>query len=142
EPVGALGGRAGRRGGSSRARPARAPEPRVRGALRLPLRRLRQPAAEVGDPPDPARADRAHTRGGARDGAGRARGDRRGSVATTMIEIVAGPFRFRARFEEERAPATAAAFRRALPFESKLIQARWSGEAAWIPLGDLDFGVG
>ena len=59
-----------------------------------------------------------------------------------MIEIVAGPFRFRARFEEERAPATAAAFRRALPFESKLIQARWSGEAAWIPLGDLDFGVG
>ena len=59
-----------------------------------------------------------------------------------MIEIAAGPFRFRARFEEERAPQTVAAFRRALPFESKLIQARWSGQAAWIPLGDLDFGVG
>ena len=60
----------------------------------------------------------------------------------SAVEITAGPFRFRARFEEERAPQTVAAFRRALPFESKLIQARWSGQAAWIPLGDLDFGVG
>jgi len=59
-----------------------------------------------------------------------------------MIEVSAGPFRFRARFEEGRAPQTCAAFRRALPFESRLIQARWSGQAAWIPLGDLDFGVG
>jgi hypothetical protein len=58
------------------------------------------------------------------------------------IEIAAGPFRFRARFEKERSPQTVAAFRHALPFESKLIQARWSGQAAWIPLGDLDFGVG
>jgi Protein of unknown function (DUF3830) len=59
-----------------------------------------------------------------------------------MIEITVGPYRFVARFEEERASQTVAAFRRALPFESKLIQARWSGQAAWIPLGDLDFGVG
>ena len=57
-----------------------------------------------------------------------------------MIEIAAGPFRFRARFEEERAPGTVAAFRRALPFESKLIQARWSGQAAWVPMGDFDVG--
>ena len=63
-------------------------------------------------------------------------------MATRMIEITAGAYRFRARFEEERSPQTVAAFRRALPFESKLIQARWSGQAAWIPLGDLDFGVG
>jgi hypothetical protein len=63
-------------------------------------------------------------------------------MATPMIEITAGPFTFPARFEEERSPETVAAFRRALPFESKLIQARWSGQAAWIPLGDLDFGVG
>jgi hypothetical protein len=63
-------------------------------------------------------------------------------VATRMIEIVAGPFQFRAEFEEERSPQTVAAFRAALPFESRLIQARWSGQAAWIPLGDLDFGVG
>ena len=30
----------------------------------------------------------------------------------------------------------------ALPFVSKIIHARWSGEAVWIPLGDLQFGVG
>lgn len=29
-----------------------------------------------------------------------------------------------------------------LPLRTHLIQARWSGEAAWIPLGDLDLGVG
>lgn len=28
-----------------------------------------------------------------------------------------------------------------LPFRSKIVQARWSGEAAWIPLGDLQVGV-
>lgn len=25
---------------------------------------------------------------------------------------------------------------------ARLIQARWSGEAAWVPLGDLDLGLG
>ena len=29
-----------------------------------------------------------------------------------------------------------------LPLHARLIQARWSGEAAWIPLGDLDLGLG
>jgi hypothetical protein len=29
-----------------------------------------------------------------------------------------------------------------LPLETQIIQARWSGEAAWIPLGDLDVGLG
>ncbi len=29
-----------------------------------------------------------------------------------------------------------------LPLDSKVIQARWSGESAWIPFGDLDVGVG
>ena len=59
-----------------------------------------------------------------------------------MIEIVAGPFQFRAEFEEERSPRTVAAFRAALPFESRLIQARWSGQSAWIPFGELDLGIG
>jgi Protein of unknown function (DUF3830) len=34
------------------------------------------------------------------------------------------------------------AFTALLPFTKQLIQARWSGEAAWIPLGDLDLGLG
>ena len=29
-----------------------------------------------------------------------------------------------------------------LPLKTKLIQARWSGEAAWIPMGGLELGVG
>ena len=59
-----------------------------------------------------------------------------------MLRITAGPYRFTARMEEEAAPRTCAAFGNALPFRSKLIQARWSGEADWIPLGDRQFGVG
>jgi hypothetical protein len=59
-----------------------------------------------------------------------------------MLEIVCGEFRFRARLEAEAAPQTVAAFRRLLPLESKIIQARWSGQAAWIPFGALDVGVG
>jgi hypothetical protein len=27
-----------------------------------------------------------------------------------------------------------------LPYESKLIQARWSGQAAWVPMGAFDVG--
>lgn len=57
------------------------------------------------------------------------------------VVITVGPLRFTARFEAEGAPATCAAFRSRLPFESRLIQARWSGEAAWAPLGNLHLGV-
>jgi uncharacterized protein DUF3830 len=59
-----------------------------------------------------------------------------------MLQISAGPYRFTARFETEAAPQTVAAFRRMLPLRTKLIHARWSGEATWIPFGDLDVGVG
>ncbi len=59
-----------------------------------------------------------------------------------MLKIVAGPFEFTARLEAEAAPRTVAAFRKLLPLRSKIIQARWSGESAWVPLGDLEVGVG
>jgi hypothetical protein len=59
----------------------------------------------------------------------------------TMLHITAGPFEFTARMEEADAPETCEAFRRILPFHSKIIHARWSGEAAWIPLGDFKLGV-
>lgn len=57
------------------------------------------------------------------------------------VRITVGPLEFIAKWEIEAAPKTCAAFRAALPFRSKLVQARWSGEAAWVPLGDLDLGV-
>jgi hypothetical protein len=59
-----------------------------------------------------------------------------------MLEIVVGEMRFVARLEEEAAPQTVIAFRRLLPLRSRVIHARWSGESAWIPFGDLDVGVG
>jgi Protein of unknown function (DUF3830) len=59
-----------------------------------------------------------------------------------MLEISAGGFDFRARLEDEAAPATVAAFRRMLPLESRIIHVRWSGEGGWIPMGDLDVGIG
>jgi Protein of unknown function (DUF3830) len=59
-----------------------------------------------------------------------------------VLEITVGGLRFSGRLEEDRAPATVAAFRGLLPLESELIHARWSGEATWIPFGDLDVGVG
>ncbi len=60
----------------------------------------------------------------------------------TALTITAGAYSFAARLETELAPATCAAFRKAMPFESKIVHVRWSGEGVWIPLGDLDFGVG
>jgi hypothetical protein len=59
-----------------------------------------------------------------------------------MLQIAVGDMRFTARMEEEAAPQTVAAFRGLLPLRSRVIQARWSGESAWIPFGELDVGVG
>ena len=59
-----------------------------------------------------------------------------------MLEIVAAGFRFAARLEEDAAPQSVEAFRRMLPLETRIIHARWSGEACWIPWGDLDVGIG
>ena len=59
-----------------------------------------------------------------------------------MLRIVAGSLAFTARYETESAPRTIVAFRKLLPLRSKIIQARWSGEAAWVPFGDLKLGLG
>ena len=58
------------------------------------------------------------------------------------LKIMAGPFEFTGRLEEEKAPRTCEAFGKLLPFRNKIIHVRWSGESAWIPLGDLETGVG
>jgi hypothetical protein len=60
----------------------------------------------------------------------------------SQLVVHAGDFTFDARFEEALAPKTCAAFRAAMPFESQMVHVRWSGEGVWLPLGDLDFGVG
>src|ERR671921_428885 len=58
------------------------------------------------------------------------------------LKITAGDVSFVARLETEAAPKTCAAFVRSLPFVSQIVHVRWSGEGVWMPLGDLDFGVG
>jgi hypothetical protein len=57
------------------------------------------------------------------------------------IRITVGTLHFTGRLEQELAPQSCAAFLARLPFRNSLVQARWSGESAWIPLGDFDFGV-
>ena len=57
------------------------------------------------------------------------------------LTIRVGDLHFTARWEAE-APRTVEAVRRLLPMQSQLIHCRWSGEGTWIPLGDLQTGVG
>ena len=60
----------------------------------------------------------------------------------TLLRITVGDLLFVAELEEEAAPRSCAAFSRLLPFRERVIQARWSGEAAWIPLGEVDLELG
>ncbi|HET8910329.1 MAG TPA: DUF3830 family protein [Ktedonobacteraceae bacterium] len=57
------------------------------------------------------------------------------------LQITIGNMKFTAQLEEEAAPKTCAAFKALLPFRNKLIHARWSGEAGWIPMGESNLGV-
>lgn len=60
-----------------------------------------------------------------------------------MFTIKAGGYTFKARYEEEMAPKTVASFRKnLLGLTSRIIHVRWSGQAGWIPFGDLDLGIG
>ena len=59
----------------------------------------------------------------------------------TAIRIKAGPFVFGGVLEAKTAPKTCAKFLTLLPYRERIIHVRWSGEACWIPLGDLDLGL-
>jgi hypothetical protein len=63
-------------------------------------------------------------------------------VPISKLIVTAGPFTFDAKLELDAAPKTCAAFLRHMPFVSKIVHVRWSGEGVWMPLGELDFGVG
>ena len=64
-------------------------------------------------------------------------------MASTIDIRVAG-LHLTARLEHGAAPRTCEAFLTLLPLRGSLLQARWSGESAWVPLGDrglhLDLG--
>ena len=59
----------------------------------------------------------------------------------SAIRITAGKFQFVA-LTDSGSPRTVAAFSALLPYRQKVIHARWSGEACWIPLGDSDLKTG
>ena len=50
-----------------------------------------------------------------------------------LLRITIGTLTFLANLETKRAPKTVAAIRGILPLEGILLQARWSGESAWVP---------
>jgi hypothetical protein len=58
------------------------------------------------------------------------------------VRIIVANFQFTARLELDRAPNTCTEFSKLLPYRQKLIHARWSGEACWIPLGEFKLAVG
>lgn len=62
------------------------------------------------------------------------------SVSMNNVLITIAGQRFPSRFEAG-APETAAAFQRILPYRSRIIHVRWSGEACWIPMGERDLGL-
>lgn len=50
--------------------------------------------------------------------------------------LTLGTARFRARLETGLAPQSCRALLALLPYQGTVLHARWSGEAAWSPLGD------
>ncbi len=57
------------------------------------------------------------------------------------VVMTVGGFTLTARLETELAPLTCEAFRKLLPLTTHLLHVRWSGQAVWLPLGDLALGV-
>lgn len=55
---------------------------------------------------------------------------------TTMLKMTINDLEFTLRLERELAPQTVAVIESMLPLQDKIIHARWSGGAAWIPFGD------
>jgi len=49
------------------------------------------------------------------------------------MRVRAGPFVFEGELLDAEAPRTCALFRSLLPHRDRMIQARWSGFAAWVP---------
>jgi hypothetical protein len=65
-----------------------------------------------------------------------------GAKGPAGFEIAVAGLRFMARLETKLAPRSCASFTSMLPLKTKIIQARWSGEACWIPFGELNLDLG
>lgn len=63
------------------------------------------------------------------------------AMETGAVSVTIGKDQFLAKWETGLSPRTCAAFQSLLPYTQRIIHARWSGEACWIPLGEFDLGV-
>jgi hypothetical protein len=61
---------------------------------------------------------------------------------TSKLRITIGGIVFKAELLVDEAPETCAAIMGALPIRDRVIQARWSGEAAWLPMDPYGIEVG
>ena len=61
---------------------------------------------------------------------------------SSSVVISAGGFTFKGHFELEAALKTCAAFKKRMPFKSRIIHVRWSGEGVWRRSATWSFGVG
>jgi len=59
----------------------------------------------------------------------------------SRLRIASGDYVFEGALEARMAPQTCDWFLSQLPFRTRVIHARWSGEAVWMPLGDLESGL-
>jgi hypothetical protein len=57
------------------------------------------------------------------------------------LRVTIGGITFVAELLEDEAPETCRALIAALPIEGRVIQARWSGEAAWLPMDEYEIKV-
>ena len=60
----------------------------------------------------------------------------------THVKVIIGPYSFKGILEEEKAPKTCEKIREMLPLKKQVVHVRWSGEAVWIPYGDMRMEVG
>lgn len=56
-------------------------------------------------------------------------------MADVIISV--GDIRLEARFEIQAAPRSCTALQALLPFASQIVHVRWSGEAVWVPMGEM-----
>ena len=57
--------------------------------------------------------------------------------SAAAIRMRIGDFTFTGRLDAQSTPESAALIANLLPLERNALHARWSGEAAWVPLGPL-----
>ena len=58
-------------------------------------------------------------------------------IRIPKIVVRIGSGRLSGRLEPDRSPRTVDAFLARLPLHGQLVHARWSGEALWMPLGEM-----